>query len=164
MHTVREHELPGNALEPDLALVEDETEALDVASGTLGDVGDDVVVFPAEDPHHAFQRAEVVANLLDRHNIEPRDDLGNVIQIFLRPGAAHEAVVVEVSDIPCAQNEGGVARFLGHLVVKLRAEPVEAAQSPLPICFRHLLDWVVVRHRDLLFLSFRRESDRYHVD
>ncbi len=55
--------------------------------------------------HDSFQRPKIIIDLLQRHDVEPRDNLGDVVVCLIKPRTVAEFIGVKVTDVPRRQQQ-----------------------------------------------------------
>jgi hypothetical protein len=88
----------------------------------LDGAGDEIVPALAQDRHQQLQRIEIAPDLLQHHQIEDRDHLGDIVIGLAQPVAVTEPVGVEVAQIPGGDQERVAADTVGDLGGELLAQ------------------------------------------
>ena len=104
----REHDLPSDPTELHLARVEEEAQAFVVARAPLCHVRDDVVPPIPQEGADLIQRREVPFDLLDRDQVESRQDLCDIPVAFFEAIGSPKRL-----NVPCRQEERSRTVFGG---------------------------------------------------
>src|SRR5215210_9077847 len=141
---LRDNDLSGQTPEAELARIIDEGHTLPVSPGTLGYVGQDVPPPASQVAHQLVQRAKVLPDFLDSHQIEAADDLGDVVEGLLATSPV--AGRVEFADVPGGQQQGVRSAAVRNFGLrKTFLEPQEPLGRPPPAS-HFAVDPVVVGH------------------
>ena len=127
MRALGQHDLADDVAELHPAPVEDERDPLLVAAAAFGRVGDQVIPVAPEQAHQLVQRGEVAIDLLHGDEIEPGDDLGDVVEGFRQARPVAELVGIEVADVPGREQQ----RILAFVRADLGLEPSAQRQQPV---------------------------------
>ena len=132
-----QHNLAGDVPETDFPAVIDESHALAVAGAADGDVRRNEI---PSGPHQAddiLQRLEVFVDFLQRADIEGGEYFGDVVQALAAARAVAELVVVEIPDVPGADDQARILRAARHALGRRRgelgAQVKQAARGPVAL-------------------------------
>ena len=135
-----QHDLAGDIAEAHLVLVVDEGHAFAIAGGADGNVCGDEVPARSHQADYLFERRKILVHFLYGADIKRRKYLSDIEQALTAARAVAELVIVEIAQVPCADDDGGILGLAGDTMrqfgFQARAQVQQAARSPVTFCQR----------------------------
>ena len=132
-----QNDLAGDVPEADFPAIIDEGHALAVAGAADSHVRRDEIPTRPHQADDILQRLEVFVDFLQRADIESGKDFGDVVKAFTAARAVAEFVVVEVPDVPGADDQARILRAPRHALGRRRgelgAQVKQAARGPVAL-------------------------------